>query len=156
MAAGEPEVALRTLHGDLTTGFADVKGAIADVKGAIGDVKGAIGDLRSEMRGGFVDLKTTMITGFAGLPTREQSEEMLRILRDGNRRHDERSTHLDVRIREQHLETQQALHALIEGQRLLLEGQRTLATSTDVKELTAEVRRFIDGFLRGRGNGEPA
>jgi hypothetical protein len=131
MAAGDAEVTLRTLHGDLTTGFADVKGVIAD-------------------------LKATMITGFAGLPTREQSEEMLRILRDGNRRNDERFTHLDVRIREQHLETQQALHALIEGQRLLLEGQRSLATSTDVKEVTAEVRRFIDGFLRGRGNGEPA
>jgi hypothetical protein len=131
MAAGDPEVTLRTLHGNLTTGFADVKGAIAD-------------------------LEATMITGFAGLPPREHGEEMLRILRDGNRRNDERFTHLDVRIREQHLETQQALHALIEGQRLLLEGQRTLATSTDVKELTAEVRRFIDGFLRGRGNGEPA
>ncbi len=120
------------------------------------DVKGAIGDLRSEMRAGFADLKATMTIGFAGLPTREQSEEMLRILRDGNRRDDERFIHLDVRIREQHLETQQALHELIEGQRLLLEGQRSLATSNDVKELSAEVRRFIDGFLRGRGDGEPA
>jgi hypothetical protein len=138
MAAGEPDVTLNTLHGDLVdlkgetrTGFADVKGAIAD-------------------------LKATMITGFAGLPTRQQSEEMLRLLRDGNRRNEERFTQLDVRIREQHLETQHALHALIEGQRLLLDGQRSLATSNDVKELTAEVRRFTDGFLRGRGNGEPA
>jgi hypothetical protein len=143
MAAGDTEVTLRTLHGDLTTGFADVKAAIADAKGAIGD-------LRSEMRAGSADLKATMITGFAGLPTREQSEEMLRILRDGNRRTDERFTHLDVRTRDQHLETQQALRALVEGQRLLIEGQRSL---------TDEIRRLIariDAFLRGRGNGEPA
>jgi hypothetical protein len=145
MAEGEPDVTLNTLHGDL----ADLKGEVVDLGGEVrtgfADVKGAI-----------ADLKATMITGFAGLPTRQQSEEMLRLLRDGNRRNDERFTELDVRIREQHLETQQALHVLIEGQRLLLEGQRTLATSKDVKELTAEVRRAIDGFLRGRGDGEPA
>jgi hypothetical protein len=125
MAAGDTEVTLRTLHGDLTTGFADVKAALAD-------------------------LKATMITGFAGLPMREQSEEMVRILRNENRRNDERFTHLDVRTRDQHLETQQALRSLVEGQRLLIEGQRSL---------TDEIRRLIariDAFLRGRGNGEPA
>jgi hypothetical protein len=138
MREGDPDVTLNTLHGDLTDLRGETRAGFADVKGAI------------------ADLKATMITGFAGLPTRQQSEEMLHLLREGNRRNDERFTQLDVRIREQHLETQQALHALIEGQRLLLEGQRSLATSNDVKELSAEVRRFIDGFLRGRGDGEPA
>jgi hypothetical protein len=125
MAAGDTEVTLRTLHGDLTTGFADVKTALAD-------------------------LKATMITGFAGLPVREQSEEMVRILRNENRRNDERFTHLDVRTRDQHLETQQALRALVEGQRVLIEGQRSLTDG--IRRLIAR----IDAFLRGLGNGEPA
>ncbi len=124
MAEGNPDVTLDTLHGDLA-------------------------GLRTEMRSGFADLKTTMITGFAGFFTRDQGEEMLRVLREGNRRNDEGFTELDVRIREQHLETQQALHALVEGQRLLIEGQRMM--SDDVKAIRAR----IDAFIRGRSDGEP-
>ena len=53
-------VTLDTLHEDLTQGFA-------------------------EMRSGLGDLKATLIAGFRGLPTRESSEEMVRLLREGNR-----------------------------------------------------------------------
>ena len=143
-------VTFYTLHDDLTAGFA-------------------------EMRSGFADLKTTLITGFRGLPTRESSEEMVRLLRDANRLNEERFTQLDARIREQHLETQQVLHAvvqglgkvastadrserrarrrhdqLIEAQQQLLEAQRSL--SVDIRALVAR----IDSLIRGRGNGEPA
>ena len=62
---------------------------------------------------------------------------------------DERFTQLDLRIREQHLESQQVLHAIAEGQRLLVEGQRSL--STDIKALIAR----LDALIKGRGNGEP-
>ena len=57
------DVSLLTLHEDLTAGFA-------------------------EMRSGFADLKTTLIAGFRSLPTRESSEEMVRLLREGNRQLD--------------------------------------------------------------------
>jgi hypothetical protein len=118
MAEGTPDVTLGTLHDDLTMGFAD---------------------LRSEMRAGFADLKTTLVVGFSRLPTRESSEEMVRLLREGNRLEEERFTQLDLRIREQHLETQQSLHALIEGQ----------------QSMSAAVKALIAALMRGRNNGEP-
>ena len=99
------DVTLHTLHEDLTAGFAET---------------------RSEMRSGFTDLKATLIVGFRGLPSRESSEEMVRLLREGNRLNEARFTQLDLRLREQHLETQQVLHALVEGQRLLIDGQHRL------------------------------
>ena len=95
MSEPDPDhVTLGTLHDDLTTGFA-------------------------EMRAGFADLKVTVITGFRGLPTRESSEEMVRLLREGHRLNEERFTQLDARIREQHLENQQAIHAVFAGLRQL-------------------------------------
>ena len=125
MAERHPsDVTLGTLHEDLTAGFA-------------------------EMRSGFADLKVTLVTGFRSLPSRESSEEMVRLLREGNRLHEERSTQLDLRIREQHLETQQILHAVVEGQRQLIEGQRGF--SADIKALIAR----LDALIRGRGDGEP-
>jgi len=51
------DVTLNTLHEDLTKGFA-------------------------EMRSEFGDLKATLIAGFRSLPTRESSEEMVRLLRE--------------------------------------------------------------------------
>ena len=150
MVEGNPDVTLETLHGDLTMGFADMKG---------------------EMRAGFADMKATLITGFSGLATRESSEEMVRLLREGNRLNEARFTQLDVRIREQHLETQQALRALVESQHLLVEDQRGLkaevrSLSTEVKGLSAEIKSLaadikrliarIDALIRGRSNGEPA
>ena len=130
------DVTLHTLHEDLTAGFTEMRAGFADLKG--------------EMRSGFGDLKATLIAGFRGLPTRESSEEMVRLLREGNRLNEERFTQLDLRIREQHFETQQVLHALVDGQRLLVEGQRSL--SADIKALIAR----IDALIRGRSNGEPA
>ena len=135
MAEGNPDVTLETLHDDLTAGFADLKG---------------------ELRTGFADLKVTLIAGFRGLPGREASEEMVGLLRESNRIQEERLTQLDLRIREQHLETQQVLHAIVEGQRLLFEAQRSLtievrALATDVKALIAR----IDALIKGRDNGEP-
>jgi hypothetical protein len=120
-----PDVTLETLHEDLTAGFAEMRATSQDLKG--------------EVRAGFVDLKATLIAGFRSLPSRESSEEMVRLLREGNRLHEERFTQLDLRIREQHLETQQVLHALVEGQRSL---------SADIKALIARLDALI-----GRGNG---
>ena len=133
MAEQNPDdVTLHTLHDDLTAGFA-------------------------EMHSGFADLKTTMIAGFRSLPTRESSEEMVRLLREANRLNETRFAQLDVRIREQHFETQQVLHALAEGQRMLVEGQRSL--SADIKALSADIKALIariDALIGRRDNGEPA
>lgn len=116
MAETNPDaVTLSTLHDDLGQGFA-------------------------EMRAGLTDLKTTLVVGFRSLPTRESSEEMVRLLREGNRLQEERFTQLDVRIREQHLETQQVLHAVAVGQHTL----------------TAEIRALVarlDALIDGRGDG---
>lgn len=54
-------------------------------------------------------LDTDLKAGFAGLPSRDSSEEMVRLLRESNRLQEERFTQLDVRVREQNLETQQVL-----------------------------------------------
>ena len=139
MAEGNPGVTLDTLHDDLTAGFAGLKGEVRD-------------------------LKATLIAGFRSLPGREASEEMIRLLREANRIQEERSTQLDLRVREQHLETQQVLHAIVEGQRVLVEGQRLLveaqrSLSTEVKALSTEIKALIarlDALIKGRGNGEPA
>jgi len=134
-----PDVTLETLHDDLAVGFADLKG----------EMRAGFADLKGEMRAGFGDLKATLVAGFVSLPRRESSEEMVRLLREGNRLQEERFTQLDLRIREQHLESQQVLHAILEGQRVLIEGLRGL--STDIKALIAR----LDALIQGRGNGEP-
>jgi hypothetical protein len=121
---GRPDVRLDTLHEDLTAGFA-------------------------EMRAGFADLKTTLVAGFRGLPSRESADEMVRLLRESNRLQDERFTRLEIRIREQHLAVLEILHALAEGQRQLVEGQQSL--SADIKALIAR----IDALIRGRRDGGP-
>jgi hypothetical protein len=129
------DITLYTLHEDLTAGFADVK---------------------TEVHSGFADLKTTLITGFRGLASRESSEEMVRLLREANRIDEARFTELDVRIREQHFETQQVLHALVEGQRGLTDSLRELAD--DHRSLSADIKALIariDAMIRGRNNGEP-
>jgi hypothetical protein len=123
-----------------------------------------MGEMRpgfTDLRSGVADLKTTSIAGFRSLPSRESSEEMVRLLREGNRLHEERFTQLDLRIREQHLEVQQVLHAVVDGQRLLVDGQRQLvegqrllvegqrSLSADVKALLAR----LDALIKGRGNG---
>ena len=118
------DVTLDILHEDLTAGF-------------------------GEMRSGFADLKVTLVAGFRGLPSRESSDEMVRLLREGNRLHEERLTRLDLRIREQHLEIQQVHHAILDGQRLLIDEQRRL--SADIRALIAR----LDALIKGRDNGEP-
>lgn len=132
MAERNPQdVTLSTLHEDLQAGFA-------------------------ETRTGFAELKATLITGFSGLPTRESSEEMVRLLREANRLQEERFGQLDLRIREQHLETQQTLHAVVEGQRVLIEGQR--AMTDEIRSLSADIKALIarlDALLKGRGDGGP-
>lgn len=143
-------VALSTVHEGLTTGFADLTG---------------------EMRAGFADLKVTLISGFQALPTRESSEEMVRLLRENNRLQEQRFTRLDVRIREQHLEILQALRAVADGQRVIGDSQRVIidgqgttiealrALSEEVRSLSADIRALIarlDALIRGRGDGSPA
>lgn len=133
------DVTLHTLHEDLTAGFA-------------------------EMRSGFADLKATMIAGFRGLPTRESSEEMVRLLREGNRQ-------LEPSISEQHLETQPMRRALLEGSGRLQEGRHQLRESLrklseaqrlfvdDQRSLSANIKALIariDAIIRRRDNGEPA
>jgi hypothetical protein len=155
MAERDPQgVTLSTLHEDLTTGFAEMRTGLEDLKG--------------EMRSGFADVKTTLIAGFRNLSSRESSEEMVRLLREGNRLQEGRFTQFDLRSREQHLEVQQILHATVEGQRLLVEGQRSLvegqrslvegqrslvegqrSLSADIKALIAR----LDALIRGRGDG---
>lgn len=166
MPKGKPkEVTLNTLHEDLSGGFADLKT----------EVQTGFQDLTGEVRGGFADLKTTLVSGFRSLPTRESSEEMIRLLREGNRFQDERLTQLDVRIREQHFEIQQALRgiadgfqalvesqrALQDGVRALLEGQRELSADLRAliagqRELHDDIRALIarlDALIKGRGDG---
>lgn len=98
--------------------------------------------VHEDLKAGFSDLKVTLITGFQSLPTRESSEEMIRLLRENNRVQEQRFTQLDVRIREQHLELQQALRTMAEEIRNL---------STDIKALIAR----IDALIKGRGDGSP-
>ncbi len=134
-------VTLNTLHDDLRSGFTEMRGGFAD--------------LRTEIRGGFADLRATLVSGFRGLPARETSEEMVRLLREANRLQEERFAQLDLRTREQYLQTQQVLHAVVEGQRLLLEGQRSLVESQ--RDLSADIKALIariDALIRGRGNGD--
>ena len=148
MAERHPQdVTLSTLHEDLTAGFAEMRTGFEDLKG---EMRSGFADLGS----GVADLKTTLIAGFRSLPSRESSEEMVRLLREGNRLHEERFTPLDLRIREQHLEVQQVLHAVVDGQRLLVDGQRLLvegqrSLSADIKALLAR----LDALIKGRGNG---
>lgn len=145
MAETNPDaVTLSTLHNDLGQGFAEVRAGFADLRTEMG---AGFADLKTEMRAGFTDLKTTLVVGFRSLPTRESSEEMVRLLREGNRLQEERFTQLDVRIREQHLETQQVLHAVVDGQRVLLEGQQSL--TGEIRALVARLDTLIDR----RGNG---
>ena len=143
MVERSPEdVTLYTLHEDLTAGFADLKQ----------EVQTGFADLKTEMR----DVKATLVTGFSSLPTRESSEEMVRLLRESNRLQEERFTQLDLRIREQHLETQQVLRALVEGQRTLTDQVRTLAGG--IRDLSVDIKALIarlDALIRGRGDGSP-
>jgi len=140
MADDKPEdVTLTTLHQD----FADLKG---------------------EIRTGFGDMKATMIAGFRSMPSREQSDEMIRLLREMNRHQDERFAQLDARIREQHLETQHVLRALAESQRALLQGvgpiqEGVRALIEGVRALQEDMRALIariDALIKGRGNGSPS
>lgn len=136
MNGEDEEITLRTVHEDLTGGFTDLKG---------------------EMRSGFADLKVTIVTGLRNLPTREQTDEMIRLLRESNRLQEERFTQLDARIREQHLEVMQVLRALAEGQRALMESQR--AMSEEIRGLSADIKALIarlDALIKGRGDGSPA
>lgn len=133
---GPPDVTLHTLHEDVTVGFARVE---------------------AKLTAGFADLKATLVTGFRSLPSRESGDEMVRLLREGNRLQEARFSQLDVRIREQHLETHQVLHALADSQHVLLEGHRIL--TGEVRVLAADLRALIarlDALIRGRGDGTPA
>jgi hypothetical protein len=139
MAEGTPDVTLGTLHDDLT-----------DLKGEMGGLKAEMGGLRADVRALFTDLRATVIAGFANMPTRDQSDEMLRIVRENNRIHEERLARLDATVRTQHLETQQALHALADAQRGLSESQQRL-----IEENRALLAR-IDAIIRRRNNGGPS
>jgi hypothetical protein len=169
MTPDEPEVTLNTLHGDLgglheqmggmrtemgglRTEMGGLRSEMGGLRTEMGGLRSEMGGLRSEMR----ELKVAVVTGFASLPTRESSEEMIRLLRENNRLQEQRFSQLDLRLREQHLETQQVLHALVEGQRSLLESHRVVHES--LLGLTAEIRALVarlDAMIRGRRNGEP-
>jgi hypothetical protein len=106
MAESNPEdVTLSTLHEDLRSGFSD-----------LGEqVQTGFADLKQEVRTGFIDLKATLVTGFRSLPTRESSEEMIRLLRARIRILEHRPPHLDAldaRVQEQSLELRRILRLL--------------------------------------------
>ena len=147
---GEVRDGFTDLKGEVRGGFAELK---SEVRGGFAELKSEVRDgftdLKGELRGGFAelkgavaDLKITLITGFQALPTRESSEEMVRLLRERNRIDEERFTQLDVRIREQHLEIQQVLRAVVEGQGVMADGIRALVAR-------------LDALIRGRGDGSP-
>lgn len=136
----EEQVTLNTVHEDLQAGFAGLKG----------EVQGGFASLSTQVQTGFTDLKATLVSGFRSLPTRESSEEMVRLLREGNRLQEERLAQLDVRLREQHLEIQQVLRAMAEGIGSLTAEVRTL--SADIKALIAR----LDALIKGRGDGAPS
>jgi hypothetical protein len=158
MAETNPDaVTLGTLHDDLGQGFAEMRAGFADLRT---EMRSGFADLKTEMRAGFGDLKTTLVAGFRGLPTRESSEEMVRLLRESNRLQEERFAQLDVRIREQHLETQQVLHAVVDSQRVLLEGQRALLEGQrallEGQRALLEIRALVarlDALIDRRGDG---
>jgi ABC-type cobalamin/Fe3+-siderophores transport system ATPase subunit len=134
---GRPEVTLSTLHRDLTALHEDLTAGFG------------------EMQTAFADLKTTLVAGFRSLPSRESADEMVRLLRESNRLQEERFTQLDIRIREQHLEVLQILHAVVEGQRQLVEGQRQLVEGQ--RSLSADIRALIariDALIKGRRDGD--
>ncbi|MBM3219233.1 MAG: hypothetical protein FJZ38_11245 [Candidatus Rokubacteria bacterium] len=135
--------------------------------------------LHRDMQVGFADLKSTLISGFRGLPGRETAEEMVRLLREGNRIQETRLIELDVLaqqrhmeldtlIRRQHLETHQILgetHEILRamaeehrGTRQTLEDAR-VETQQALRALSEEIRRLaaqIRALIRGRRNGGDA
>jgi len=161
MSAPNPnDVTLHTLHEDLTA-------LHEDLTAGFGEMRAGFTDLKAEVRSGVADLKTTLITGFRGLASRESVEEIVRLLREANRLNEERFSQLDVRCRDQQLETQQVLHALAESQRRLdeshrrlVEGQQRLDEShrlltEEQRSLSAHLRALIDAMLGRRSDGQP-
>ena len=144
---------LHTLHDDLTAGFVEIHALHEDLTAGFGEMRAGFTDLKAEVRSGVTDLKTTLITGFRGLASRESVEEIVRLLREANRLNEERFSQLDVRSRDQQLETQQVLHALAEGQRRLDESHRRLAD--EQRSLTAHIRALIEAMLGRRSDGPP-
>ena len=145
-----PEVTPRMLHEDLVAsrdetraGFEGVRSDISGLRGEVGGLRGDIAELRTEMRAGCADLKATLLIGFRGLPTRESSEEMVRLFRERNRLQEQRFAELEGVVRGHHLEAQEARRALLEGERQL--GDR----------LSRDIRALTDALLRGGRNGEP-
>lgn len=45
--------------------------------------------IHGALKAGFADVKATLISGFANMPTRESSEEMVRLLRERNQLQEE-------------------------------------------------------------------
>ena len=162
MADEIPEATLETVHQDLRAGFAGVREEFAGVRAEFAGVRAdfaavreEIAGLRTEMRAGFADLKTTLVVGFASLPTRESAEEMLRIPREGHGLNEGRFTELDARIRDQQLENQHALHALTRSHQALADEQ--CALSAEVRSFSGSADRLIrriEALIRGRQNGE--
>ena len=72
------DVTLHTLHQDLT-------GVRADLTAGFAEMRSGFTDLKGEIRSGFAGMKATLIAGFRSLPTRESSEEMVRLLQERNR-----------------------------------------------------------------------
>jgi hypothetical protein len=146
MADSNPDLTPDPLRADLAAGFADMRTGFADLK--------------DEMRSGFADLKATLVTR---LPTRESSEEMVRLLRESNRLQEERFTQFDMRSREQHLATQHVLHSLVESHQRLSQTNERLAEShhrltEEHRGLSQDIKALIvrlDAMFR-RDNGGPA
>src|SRR2546422_9052004 len=114
-------------------------------------------------------VKVLLTTGLRAFP-QDWPGEVLRTLRENNRRSEARFAQLDVTLREQAIETHTILRAVADGQRQLVDIQRDLAESQrllvegqhqlveEQRQLSADMRALIariDALIRGRGNGAP-
>jgi chromosome segregation ATPase len=136
-----PENADRDLR-DLKADVREVKGDIGEMKTDIGEMKTDIGEIKTdigeiktdmhEMKTDMREVKVLVASGVRAFPA-DWPGEVVRLLRENNRLTEGRFAQLDVTLREQALETNSVMRAV-------------------VAELRALITR-IDALIRGRRDG---
>jgi hypothetical protein len=106
----------------------DLKADVREVKADIGEMKTDMREMKTDMR----EVKVLVASGLRAFPA-DWPGEVVRLLRENNRLTEGRFAQLDVTLREQALETNTVMRAV-------------------VAELRALVTR-IDALIRGRGDG---
>ena len=136
---------LRDEMGGLRGEMSGLRDEMGGLRGEMGGLKTEMGGLKTEMgglRGDVRDLKATVIAGFARLPTREQHDELVGYVREANRSQDAGFAELRSDLRAMHVESRELLRALVDGQRILIEVNRTLSAR-------------IEAIIRRQSNGGP-